>query len=194
MGAISYLSLLKSSRVWSWLVKLAGWVLLLFRKKVFFGAAVFTTFKQTFSELYLLLRTGESSLGEVGSVFVNDVWNKFLGAAPSILQGLNDLQSGELVSGFLGLWTGVASVYMIMFLYFNVFRGKVQNSEVEWPEKAKFLLIWVLGSALVHGPSVWYGIVEQAGLLADSVAEFTGLNEGVNGTSVNSSEMVNTTS
>lgn len=158
---------------------------LLYRKNVVRAAALYTTFSQTLRS-GLLAVNGENSWMTVGQVFLDEGFNKFLGAAPNILQGLNNLSSGNFIQGLKLLWIGVASVYMMLWLW-NGFRGRIQNTEVDDVETVLILVIWVLASSQIHGSQLLVEIVNQASSLADQLAGFipssgnvTGVNESLN--------------
>lgn len=161
-----------------WLSKLAGlktliWklgylIVILFRKKIVFAAAVYTTFSNSISS-FLQFLSGGQSFNEFGSVFVSEAGNKFLGAAPNFLDALKSLNGGEWLNGLVLLWTAFASIYMMLFLY-KLFRAKGMTSEVEWPEQALVLLVWFLASGLVHGTGLLYGVLDQLKLFLDSLS------------------------
>lgn len=143
---------------------------------MFLGLAFYTTYRVTLEQLLLAVNQ-KVSLVSVGSAFVSESIDKFLGVAPQLLNGLENLQSGEIVPGVISVWTGVAALYMMLYLW-NSFRGRVQHTSVDEVETGLVLLVWALISALIHDPGVLIGIVNEvsdlAGLLAESLPGSSG--------------------
>jgi len=179
MGYLStILSWSKISTVGS---KLITWILLLFRKKVVFALAVYWTFSNTLKALFQVVSGGQT-LAQAWQIFLQEAWTKFLGAAPQLLQGLKQVQSGELGAGALSLWTAIASLYMMLFLW-KLFRGKFQKVEIDEVEQGLVLVVWVLASALVHGPELLINISVQLEKILNTVSSVMPTNDQVNNTS-----------
>jgi len=178
---VGYLSLIKNSRITTVIYRLATWILLLFRKKVIFAAAVYWTFSNTLKALFQTVSSGQT-LAQAGSIFVEELWTKFLGAAPQLLQGLKQIQSGELIAGAMSLWTAAASLYMMLFLW-KLFRGKFQKVDIDEIEQGLILIVWVLASALVHGPELLINISMQLENILNTVSNIMPTNDQVNNTS-----------
>lgn len=187
MGRVlSYLSVLYSHFSWSGLAvvfsRIGSYVLLLFRKKVFLALAVLTTFQDTLTQAYLLV-SKSSTIGSVWNAFTSEAYTKFLGAAPEISQGLTQLiqylsqplQLNLLQNSIIHLWTGIASVYMLLFLWTWLIRSKVHQKQVDGWEKALILTIWLLASALVHGPEQVIQLFDQVKTVLDSTANVVGV-------------------
>jgi hypothetical protein len=178
---VGYLSLIKNSRIGSIIYRLATWILLLFRKKVIFAAAVYWTFSNTLKALFQVVSGGQT-LAQAWAIFLSEAWTKFLGAAPQLLQGLKQIQQGEIGAGVLSLWTAAASLYMMLFLW-KLFRGKFQKVEIDEVEQGLILVVWVLASALVHGPELLINISIQLENILNTVSNIMPTNNQVNNTS-----------
>lgn len=175
---MGYLSLIKNSRFASIIYRLATWILLLFRKKVFFALAVYWTFSNTLKALFQVVSGGQTP-AQLGQIFLQEAWTKFLGAAPQLLHGLKQIQAGKLVDGGLSLWTAVASLYMMLFLW-KLFRGKFQKVDIDEIEQGLVLVVWILASALVHGPELLVNISMQLESILDTVSNVMPTNDNVN--------------
>lgn len=165
------LSKIASYSAWKlFLLKALGFVALMFRKKVVFAAAFFTTFHRTFARIYEIVALGESGgLREVAGVLWVEAGDKFLGSLSHLNLGLEHLIQWDVIRGVWNLWTGAAAIYMLLFLWTAVFRGKVQNSEVEWPEQALVLAVLVSLTAVFEGSEVVRRLFENIGLLASGI-------------------------
>jgi len=191
MGYLStILSWSKISTVGS---KLVTWILLLFRKRVVFAAAVYWTFSNTLKALFNVVSGGQT-LTQSGQTFVEELGSKFLGAAPQLEEGLIQIQSGEIGAGILSLWTAAASLYMMLFLW-KLFRGKFQKVNIDEVEQGLVLIVWVLASTLVHGPELLINISTQLENILDTVSNMMPTNNQVNNTSTvnNSINLTNST-
>jgi len=162
--------------------RLATWILLLFRKRVVFAAAVYWTFSNTLKALVSTV-SGSQTLTQLGQIFVEELGSKFLGAAPQLEEGLIQIQSGEIGAGILSLWTAAASLYMMLFLW-KLFRGKFQKVQIDEVEQGLVLIVWVLASALVHGPELLINISIQLENILDTISNFMPTNNEVNNTEV----------
>lgn len=140
----------------------------LYNKTILRLAALVTTFSQTLRTA-LLAVNGQDTWVDVGKMFLNESFNKFLGAAPNIVDGLNKLGTGDILEAAKLLWIGLASIYMMLWLW-NGFRGRAQNTEVDDVETVLILVIWVLASSQIHGSQLLVEMVNQATSLADSLA------------------------
>jgi len=161
--------------------RLATWILLRFRKRVVFAAAVYWTFSNTLKALVSTV-SGSQTLAKAWTIFLEEAWNKFLGAAPQLLEGLKQIQGGKLVPGALSLWTAAASLYMMLFLW-KLFRGKFQKVDIDEIEQGLILIVWVLASALVHGPELLINICLQLENILNTVSNIMPTNDQVNNTS-----------
>jgi len=179
MGYLS--TILSWSKITTVGSKLVTWTLLLFRKRVVFAAAVYWTFSNTLKALFQTVSGGQT-LAQVWQIFLQEAWNKFLGAAPQLLQGLKQIQSGELIAGAMSLWTAAASLYMMLFLW-KLFRGKFQKVDIDEIEQGLILIVWVLASALVHGPELLLNISMQLENILNTVSNIMPTNDQVNNTS-----------
>jgi hypothetical protein len=179
---------------WSYLLKIKPaiykvitWTLVLFRKKIFLVLATYWTFSNTLKG-GLHLANGSISAGELGNVFVSEAYTKFLGAAPKILEGLKALNNFQLVEGILLVWTGIAAVIMLLYIW-KFFREKGQNYSVDGLEYGLVLIIWLLLTSQVHGESLVVNLLNQFYELFTTGIDFLPsktLNETVN-TSLNNS-------
>jgi len=174
------LSLLRNTGIGKIIYRLANWILLLFRKKVVFAAAVYWTFSNTLKALFQVVSGGQA-LTQAGRIFVEELWTKFLGAAPQLLEGLKQIQGGQLIDGGLSLWTAAASLYMMLFLW-KLFRGKFQKVNIDEIEQGLILVVWVLASALIHGPELLINISTQLQSILDTVSNVMPTQEQVNNT------------
>jgi hypothetical protein len=188
-------SLISSKVSWSGfttlLSKLAFYAMLLVRKKVLFALALATTFQSTIRQALLTVNSS-AEIQSVLNSFVSEAYNKFLGAAPELYNGLQKINQGNFLEGGWQVWTGIAALYMLIYMW-NAFRGRVQNTEVDDIETGLVLLVWMLASALVHDPSIITGIFTYVAELAGSLADLlpkagasagdNGLNSTINNTS-----------
>lgn len=158
-------------------------VVLAFRKKVVKALAVYTTFNSTIND-FLLSVTGEGEWKQVFRSFWQESYNEFLGAAPNLLKGFQSLNEFQVVDAALFFWQGLAALIM-MFWIWNLLRAKGMTSEVEWPEKALLLALWLTLSSLIHGTELVVSLFDQVKILVDSVQSF--LPETTNNTAVNES-------
>lgn len=147
--------------------KAAYLVLLSYRTGLLKLAAVITTFYGTINQT-LLAATGKASVMSVGTSFVSEAYTKFLGAAPNLLQGFKSLNSFDFVAAVVSFWEGAAALIMMFWLW-DLVRAKGMTSEVEWPEKALLLALWLTLSSLVHGTGLVQALFNQVRLLLDSV-------------------------
>jgi hypothetical protein len=174
------------------LSRIAYLVVVLFRKKIVLAASVYTTFSNTITEGLTFL-TGSTSSSSLVDTFVTEAGNKFFGAAPNILEGLKSFNNLEVVQAGLSLWTAFASIYMLLFIY-KMFRSKGMTSNVEWPETMLVLLVWLLSSSIVHGSSLFIGVVEELKVSLETVSQVLptsdigGMNETVQNMSTNTTK------
>jgi hypothetical protein len=178
---VGYLSLLRNTGIGKIVYRLATWILLLFRKRVVFAAAVYWTFSNTLKALFQTV-SGGGTLTQLGQIFVEELGSKFLGAAPQLEEGLIQIQSGEIGAGILSLWTAAASLYMMLFLW-KLFRGKFQKVNIDEIEQGLILIVWVLASSLVHGPELLINISIQLENILNTVSNIMPTNNQVNNTS-----------
>ena len=76
-----------------------------------------------------------------------------------------------LLNGLWPVWTGVAALYMVWFLY-NQLRVKVFNSETLWIDYLVVGMIFVLATASVHGWGLLASIFEYSIIVGDGVAQW----------------------
>jgi len=162
---------------------------LLYRKNVVKAAAVYTTFSSTINKA-LLAVSGNVSWMSVGSSFLSEAYSKFLGAAPNLLQGFKALNNLQFVDAALFFWQGIAALIMMFFIY-NLIRAKGMTSEVEWPEKALVLALWLSISSQVHGSELVVALFDQVKLLFESVQGVLPGDGNVSTTGVNESNLSN---
>lgn len=162
---------------WTYLVSLKSffyriitWLLLLFRKKVFLVIATYWTFSNTLKG-FLGLLNGSTTRNELTTVLVSESYNKFLGAAPKILQGLKALRELQLVEGLVLVWTGMAAVIMLLYIW-KFFREKGQNYKVDGLEYLLILVIWLLVTSQVHGQSLILSVLNEFYGLLEGLTEF----------------------
>ena len=162
--------------------KIIFYLALLFRKKVFFAIAVYTTYQSTINTA-LSTVTGNATPTTLGTAFVSESFEKFLGVAPKLLEGLKNVNQGNFIDAAVLLWTAFAALYMLIFLY-SFFRSHVLNYEVDNYQLALLLLVWALGSALIHDTVLMQEIIRQIQLLAGNVQGNLPGTPGVNGSNV----------
>jgi len=188
---MSLISGLTNTRTYAFLSRIFGYLLLLFRKRVFFVLAVYWTFSNTLKALFQTV-SGGGTLAQAWTIFLQEAWNKFLGAAPQLLQGLKQIQNGQIIDGGLSLWTAAASLYMMLFLW-KLFRGKFQKVKIDEIEQGLILIVWVLASALVHGPELLINISTQLQSILDTVSNVMPTQEQVNSTEAFNQSINNST-
>jgi len=142
-------------------------LVLLYRKNIVKAAAVYTTFSSTINKA-LLAVSGKAEWLGVGSSFVNEAYSKFLGAAPNLLKGFEALNSLQVVDTALFFWQGVAALIMMFFIYSMLF-GKGMTREIEWPEKALVLALWLSISSQVHGSGLIMSLFDQVRVFFESL-------------------------
>lgn len=138
--------------------KIITWTLLLFRKKAFLLLAIYTTFQETINALFKTV-SGTLSWMTMLEILGSELYTKFVGAAPKILEGLKQIQNLEPI-GIYSLWTGLASIYIVLFIYRKATEFKGLR-EVEWPEKVLVIVIWVLLTSSVHGTNILIQILAE---------------------------------
>lgn len=164
---------------------------------MFLGLAFYTTFRGTIRGVYQWLSGGITGF-ELGSLFLEEASSKFLGAAVHLSEGVGYLvewltldgvlvhisEWGLVWSAGLSIWTGLAGLYMALFLY-GLIAGKGMDREISWHEQALVLLLVLSVTANVHGVSVLDRLLENMVSLADTVGQAVGelpVNGSENGT------------
>ena len=169
-----------STRALAVLLRSAGTYILVLRKyKGFLAFALLTTFSQTLQATRQLY-SGDLGWQEFGEIVLSEMADKFLSAAGNISNGLGEFVafvSGEtlcgwaggfhhIVSGVLQIWTGVAAIYLMLFLY-RVYRGRWQKADVDKHEQLLVVTILLLVTALLEGTSVLTSLLDHVSVLAD---------------------------
>lgn len=190
--------------------KVLGYALIAFRQKVTIILATLTAFRGTIAELASTLSTG-TGWWEVGMVFLEDLISKTFAATSLLAQGFDKwleflntegicsqlVNLDLLVAGALDIWTGFASIIILMFLY-RLYRGRWQKAEVDKHETYLFIAFIFVATALLQigiEQTQLYTVFERGMSLADAVSGLIPTPE-VGGEAVNQSlnQSVNSTS
>jgi hypothetical protein len=183
--------------------KLLGLILLTFRQKATVVLAVITSFRDTLAKLAEAVATGKGWM-EIPGLFVEDLLKKSLAASDLLAQGLGKwlqylnadgictklVEMDLLLSGLLDVWTGIASIIVLMFLY-RLYRGRWQKAEVDRHDQLIFLALIFAVTALIQigiEQTRLYTVFERGTSLLDVLAQLmpeAGVEEPVNQTAGN---------
>ena len=170
-----------------------------YRRPITFTLAFLTTFNHTIRSGY------EAATGieprtwtEVGYILLAEAQEKFLGSASHIAEGLRQLLELQFVSGIWNVWTGVAAIIMLLFIWV-AYREWGRNRTVDLEQKAMVFTILFLTIAVVEGAEDIQLLLDRLFLIIEVIAsqvyDLLGLFEEITGSElpVNETSEVNTT-